>query len=150
MESVHDNPPRARNRLARRRPLPALLSGCALVPVLTVAQPAAASGWSSDHPGHSGRHVVRALKPLSGPTPFPHGCGGPQDGTHIPGAEIEPAVTVSPRHPRTIVATWQQDLGVGGRSDPIGPSPHRGRTGSRHTIPGVTRGTGGAAGPATH
>jgi len=151
MESVHDNPPRARNRLARHRPLLALLSGCALVTVLTVAQPAAASssaggGWSS---GHHGRHVVRAVKPLSGPTPFPQGCGGPQDGTHIPGAEIEPAVTVSPRHPRTIVATWQQDLGVGGRSDLIGTSHDGGRTWSRHTIPGLTRCTGGTADSAT-
>jgi hypothetical protein len=127
---------------------------CALFTVAALAavsQPAAAGPPAGDtstsgHPGHSRHHVVRGLKPLSGPTPFPGGCpGAAQDDTHIAGAEIEPAVTVDPRRPRTIVATWQQDLGFGGRSDLIGTSRDGGRTWSRRTIPGLTRCTGGTA-----
>jgi hypothetical protein len=137
----------------RRRPL-ALLPLCALAAVSAVVQPAAAStstvGTStsghSNHHGHHGRYVVRGLKPLSGPTPFPHGCpGAAQDDTHIAGAEIEPAVTVDPTRPRTIVATWQQDLGFGGRTDLIATSRDGGRTWSRRTVPGLTRCTGGTA-----
>ncbi len=113
-----------------------------------VAQPGAAtaSAGGASTSGHSGRYVVRDLKVLSGPTPFPDGCpGAVQDETHIAGAEIEPAVTVDPTHPGTIVATWQQDLGFGGRSDLIGTSRDGGRTWSRSTIPGLTRCTGGTA-----
>jgi hypothetical protein len=148
MASVHDNrPPEDRSRLARRRRPFTLLSMGALVTVVAVAGPAAASPMTGGESasGHSGRYVVRGLKALSGPTPFAHGCPGAQDGTHIAGAEIEPAVTVDPRHPRTIVATWQQDLGFGGRSDLIGTSHDGGRTWTRHTIPRLTRCTGGTA-----
>src|SRR5439155_14598144 len=67
------------------------------------------------------------------------------DAEHIAGAEIEPAVTVDPRRPRTVVAAWQQDLGFGGRTDLISSSHDGGRTWSRRTIPGLTRCTGGTA-----
>jgi BNR repeat-like domain len=124
-----------------------LVPCCALVTVAGVAQPAgsAAAGGPSAS-GLSGRYVVRDLRVLSGPTPFPAGCpGAAQDDAHIAGAEIEPAVTVDPRRPGTIVATWQQDLGYGGRSDLIATSSDGGRTWSRRTIPGLTRCTGGTA-----
>ena len=139
---------RTPGRRASRRRLRALLPCCALVTVAGVAQPGAtsASAASGSISGHSGRYIVRDLKVLSGPTPFPDGCpGAAQDDAHIAGAEIEPAVTVDPRHPGTIVATWQQDLGFGGRSDLIGTSRDGGRTWSRRTIPGLTRCTGGTA-----
>ena len=139
---------RAPWRRARRRRLSALLPCCALVTVAAVAQPAAASPSAGDtsRSAHSTHYVVRDLKALSGPTPFLAGCpGAAQDDAHIAGAEIEPAVTVDPTHPRTIVASWQQDLGFGGRSDLIGTSRDGGRTWSRRTIPGLTRCTGGTA-----
>ena len=133
---------------ASRRRLRTLLPCCALVTVAGVAQPvaAAASAAGSSTSGHDGHYTVRDLSALSGPTPFPHGCpGAAQDDTHIAGAEIEPAITVDPSRPGTIVATWQQDLGHGGRSDLIATSRDGGRTWSRRTIPGLTRCTGGTA-----
>src|SRR3954468_6012301 len=139
---------RTPGRHSRRRPLRALLLCCALVTVAGMAQPIAAnaSAGRASTSGDSGGYVVRDLKALSGPTPFPHGCpGAAQDAAHIAGAEIEPAVTVDPNRPGTIVATWQQDLGYGGRSDLIGTSRDGGRTWSRRTIPGLTRCTGGTA-----
>jgi hypothetical protein len=139
---------RTPGRRARRRRLRALLPCCALVTVAGVAQPVAASASAgrASTSGHTGGYVVRDLRALSGPTPFPDGCpGAAQDGAHIAGAEIEPAVTVDPSRPGTIVATWQQDLGYAGRSDLIGTSRDGGRTWSRRTIPGLTRCTGGTA-----
>ena len=148
MDAHDSRPPGVRTRGAsRRRPL-ALLGLCAFVTVVAVAQPAAGSALKGGEStfGHPTRHVVRHLKALSGPTPFPAGCpGAAQDDTHIAGAEIEPAVTTDPTHPRTVVATWQQDLGFGGRSDLIATSHDGGRTWTRHTIPGLTRCTGGTA-----
>jgi hypothetical protein len=136
---------RTSRRPARQRRLWALLPCCALVGVVTAAQPAVASG-SEGGGSTSVRHVVRDLQALSGPTPFPAGCPeAAQDDAHIAGAEIEPAVTVDPAHPRTIVATWQQDLGFGGRSDLVATSRDGGRTWTRRTIPGLTRCTGGTA-----
>src|SRR5215213_5946033 len=154
MDGVHDNripAPEGRSRRVRRRRPGGLLAFCGLATVAAVAavvQPAAAtsSTGGASTSGHAGRYVVRGLKALSGPTPFPQGCpGAAQDDTHIAGAEIEPAVTVDPTHPRRIVATWQQDLGFGGRTDLIATSPDGGRTWSRRTIPGLTRCTGGTA-----
>jgi hypothetical protein len=139
---------RTPGRRASRRHARALLLCCALVAVAVGAQPVAASASAgrSSTSDHSGRYVVRDLRVLSGPTPFPAGCpGAAQDDAHIAGAEIEPAVTVDPSRPGTIVATWQQDLGYGGRSDLIGTSRDGGRTWSRRTIPGLTRCTGGTA-----
>jgi hypothetical protein len=135
-------------RTPGRRRLRALLSCCCLLAAAGVAQPVAANAFvaRASTSGHSGSYVVRDLRALSGPTPFPAGCpGAVQDDAHIAGAEIEPTVTVDPRHPGTVVATWQQDLGFGGRSDLIGTSRDGGRTWSRRTIPGLTRCTGGTA-----
>lgn len=92
------------------------------------------------------RMKVKALKAISGPTPFAAGCPGALfDDTHIAGAEIEPFITVDPEHPLDIVATWQQDLGFTGRADLIGTSRDGGRTWSRVTIPGTSRCSGGTA-----
>jgi hypothetical protein len=91
---------------------------------------------------------VRGLKAISGATPFPDGCpGAANDDAHIPGYETEPSITVNPRRPRRIVASWMQDPGPGvaARSTPIAWSRNRGRTWRRTTIPGLTVCTGGAA-----
>jgi hypothetical protein len=128
--------------------LRALVPCYALVAVAVGAQPVAANASEArgSTSGHVVRYVVSDLKVLSGPTPFPGGCpGAAQDDAHIAGAEIEPAVTVDPTNPRIIVATWQQDLGFGGRSDLVSASRDGGRTWSRRTIPGLTRCTGGTA-----
>jgi hypothetical protein len=105
------------------------------VPALAVARP----------------YEVKHLRVISGPSPFAAGCpGAALDETRIAGAEIEPAITVNPAHPRNIVATWQQDLGRGAaRSDVIGTSRDGGKTWKRVTIPGVSRCTGGSADVAT-
>jgi hypothetical protein len=110
--------------------------------LLTTALPAASV---------AGSYKVKNLQAISGPSPFPAGCPGAAfDETRIPGAEIEPAVTVNPAHPRNIVATWQQDLGVGAaRTDMIGTSRDGGRTWERVTIPGLSLCTGGSADSAT-
>jgi hypothetical protein len=94
---------------------------------------------------------VKHLQAISGPSPFPAGCPGAiSDETRIAGAEIEPTVTVNPAHPRNIVATWQQDLGLGAaRTDLIGTSRDGGRTWKRATIPGLSRCTGGSFDAAT-
>jgi hypothetical protein len=96
-------------------------------------------------------YKVKNLQAISGPSPFPTGCPGALlDETRIAGAEIEPAVTVNPAHPRNIVATWQQDLGLGAaRTDLIGASRDGGKTWKRVTIPGLSRCTGGSFDAAT-
>jgi hypothetical protein len=93
----------------------------------------------------AGHYKVKDLKAISGPSPFAAGCPGALfDETHIAGAEIEPFVTVNPRNPSNIIATWQQDLGFASRSDLIGTSRNGGKTWTRVTIPGLTRCTGGS------
>ena len=96
-------------------------------------------------------YEVKKLQVISGPSPFAAGCpGAALDETRIAGAEIEPAITVNPAHPRNIVATWQQDVGRGAaRSDLIGTSRDGGKTWKRVTIPGLSRCTGGSADVAT-
>jgi len=99
----------------------------------------------------AGQYKVKQLQAISGPSPFPGGCPGAiLDETRIPGAEIEPAITVNPAHPRNIIATWQQDLGQGAaRTDLIGTSRDGGRTWKRVTVPGLSRCTGGTFDSAT-
>jgi hypothetical protein len=96
-------------------------------------------------------YKVKHLQVISGPSPFPAGCPGARlEKTRVAGAEIEPAITVNPANPRNIVATWQQDLGLGAaRSDLIGTSRDGGKTWKRATIPGLSRCTGGTADAAT-
>ena len=110
--------------------------------LLTAAWPAATV---------AGQYKVKHLQAISGPSPFPAGCPGAiLDETRIAGAEIEPAITVNPAHPRNIVATWQQDLGPGAaRTDLIGTSRDGGRTWKRATIPGLSSCTGGSFDAAT-
>jgi hypothetical protein len=111
------------------------LLASALLPAMTGARP----------------YRVKNLQAISGPSPFAAGCPGALfDETRVAGAEIEPAITVNPAHPRNIVATWQQDLGRGAaRSDLIGTSRDGGKTWKRATIPGLSRCTGGSFDSAT-
>jgi hypothetical protein len=96
-------------------------------------------------------YTVKRLQAISGPSPFPGGCPGALlDETRVAGAEIEPAVTVNPAHPRNIIATWQQDLGRGAaRTDLIGTSRDGGRSWTRVTIPRLSKCTGGSFDSAT-
>src|SRR3954469_10392929 len=96
-------------------------------------------------------YKVTSLQVISGPSPFAAGCpGAALDETRIAGAEIEPAITADPGNPRTIVATWQQDLGQGGsRTDIIATSRDGGRTWERVALPGLSRCTGAGADMAT-
>jgi hypothetical protein len=99
----------------------------------------------------AGRYGVRDLRALSGPSPFTAGCPGAAfDATNITGHELESTITVSPSNPRHIVAAWKQDVGPDStRSDLVASSRDRGRTWTRHTIPGLSRCTGGIADGAT-
>jgi hypothetical protein len=107
----------------------------ALAASMTIAGPASANPYR-----------VAAVRAISGPTPFPHGCpGAVGDSQRINGAEIEPSITVNPSNPRNIVATWQQDLGLAARTDLIGVSRDGGRTWRRRTISALTVCTGGRA-----
>jgi hypothetical protein len=100
---------------------------------------------ASPEPG-AGEH----LRVVSGPSPFAGGCPrAALDETHIAGDEIEPAIAVNPAHPRNLIGTWQQDLGMLARSDLIGWSPDGGKTWRRSQIPGLTACTGGTADAAT-
>jgi photosystem II stability/assembly factor-like uncharacterized protein len=78
--------------------------------------PAQAGTATAAH--RAGTYHVSLLRPVSGRSPFPRGCpGAVGDANHLPGSEIEPMVAVDPERPRTVVATWQQDLGAAGRAD---------------------------------
>jgi hypothetical protein len=94
-----------------------------------------------------GPYKVKALRLISGPSPFAAGCPGARfDDTAIPGYELEPMVTVNPANPRNLVATWKQDVGpLASRSDLVAASLDGGRTWTRRTIPGLTVCTGGTA-----
>jgi len=91
-----------------------------------------------------GDGVVRAV---SGPTPFRGGCAGRAlDTEAIPDTEVEPAIAVDPSDPRTIVTTWQQDVGgASSRSDLVATSRDGGRSWHRTSIPRLTVCTGGVA-----
>jgi BNR repeat-like domain len=105
---------------------------------LSVVQASAApAGSSTDQP----------VGVVSGPTPFAGGCPGRrQDSAAVPGSEVEPSITVDPSDSRSMVTTWQQDVGgFSSRSDLIGWSPDGGRSWNRATIPGLTVCTGGTA-----
>src|SRR5438046_1110978 len=73
---------------------------------------------------------VKALRLLSGPTPFPAGCPGAAfDSTAIAGQELEPSITVNPANPRNLVAAWIQDVGPSAaRTDLTASSLNGGRT----------------------
>jgi hypothetical protein len=100
--------------------------------------PAAASG------GGGGHGIVHAV---SGPTPFTGGCPGRRlDAEAIPGSEVEPAIAVDPSDPRTLVTTWQQDVGgASSRSDLVASSRDGGRSWHTAAIPRLTACTGGQA-----
>jgi hypothetical protein len=88
---------------------------------------------------------LKGPRPISGKSPFPNGCGGPGD-PQI-NSEAEPSIAVDPRNPRRILATWQQDRfgpAGGAQTDLVAVSGNRGRTWTRHRIPGASACTGGA------
>lgn len=90
---------------------------------------------------------VKALRLVSGPSPFPSGCPGAAfDSTAIAGQELEPSITVNPANPRNLVAAWIQDVGpIAGRTDLMASSLNGGRTWNRTMIPGLTKCEGGIA-----
>ena len=56
-------------------------------------------------------YTVKTLTAASGPSPFAAGCPGAyHDEAKVTGLVIEPAITVNPRNPRNLVATWKQDV----------------------------------------
>jgi hypothetical protein len=120
------------------------LSLSCLVPTVSMATPPrVAKPPGSD--AASPHFRVSLLRPVSGASPFPHGCPGVTgDSDHLPGSEIEPMITVNPQHPRNVVATWQQDLGEGGRADLVAATHDGGHTWKRTPIDG-TGCTGGVA-----
>jgi hypothetical protein len=91
-----------------------------------------------------GDGTVRAV---SGSTPFSSGCPERRrDAEAIPGSEVEPAIAVDPSDPRTLVTTWQQDVGgASSRSDLVAFSRDGGRSWHTATIPRLTVCTGGDA-----
>ena len=93
----------------------------------------------------SGRSMkISGPRPISGNSPFPDGCK--LGGERQPASEGEPSITADPRHPRRLVATWQQDRFVaagGALTDMIAVSRDRGRHWHRKTVPSVSACTGG-------
>jgi len=95
----------------------------------------------------AGPYKVKALRVVSGPSPFAAGCPGAFNGLAFTGHELEPAITVNPANPRNIAAAWKQDAGPANqsRSDLVASSLDGGKTWARSTIPGLTTCTGGTA-----
>src|SRR3954452_25422249 len=100
--------------------------------------PAAASG------GGGGNSVVHSV---SGPTPFTAGCRGKRtDSARLPTTTIELAIAVDTAGTRTLVTTWQQDVGgASSRSDLVASSRDGGRSWHTAAIPRLTACTGGQA-----
>lgn len=92
-------------------------------------------------------YSVKALRLVSGPSPFPAGCPGAAfDSTMIAGQELETSITVNPANPRNLVAAWIQDEGPrSSRTDLIASSLNGGKTWTRSTIRGLTKCEGGTA-----
>ncbi len=88
---------------------------------------------------------VEILKRISGPTPFPHACGG--DTARTPDSEAEPYIAVDPRRPRHLVGTWQQDRFFdqdgGALTNLVARSRNGGRSWHVARLPRVSRCTGG-------
>ena len=125
-----------------------LTMGSAIVvgALLAGAQLPAVAG--SDHDRATRPFEVTRLKAISRATPFAGGCPGADlDSAHIAGYETEPTITVNPRKPHNIIASWMQDAGPGvaARSDLIASSRDLGKKWKRSTIPGLTACTGGTA-----
>ena len=111
---------------------PSLLLGLLLA---SAPLPAAAGAT----PQAVGPYKVKALRVISGPSPFAAGCPGARfDDGAIAGYELEPMVTVNPANPRNLVATWKQDVGapLASRSDLVAASLDGGRPGRAARFPG--------------
>src|SRR5437764_14404896 len=85
-------------------------------------------------------YTVKALRLVSGPSPFPAGCPGAAfDSTMIAGPERATSITVHPANPRNLVAAWIQDAGPSSsRTDLIASCLNCGQPRTRRTIPGPT------------
>ncbi|HEV3229033.1 MAG TPA: sialidase family protein [Solirubrobacteraceae bacterium] len=86
-----------------------------------------------------------SVQELSGPTPFPSGCG--VTGTPTFNSTAEPYVVVNPVNPDNIVVTWQQDrfnADGGALSNVVSVSKDGGRSFREAPVPGISRCTGGA------
>ncbi len=92
-------------------------------------------------------YKVKALRAISGTSPFAAGCPGAAfDQTNITGHELEPTITVNPARPKNIIAAWKQDAGPNStRSDLVASSRNGGKTWTRTAIPALTVCSGGAA-----
>ena len=76
-----------------------------LLGLLLASAPLPAAAGATPHA--VGPYKVKALRVISGPSPFAAGCPGARfDDRAIAGYELEPMVTVNPANPRNLVATW--------------------------------------------
>jgi hypothetical protein len=88
--------------------------------------------------------AVAAPAELSGPTPFPTGCG--VTGSPTSNSTAEPHIAVDPRDARNVVAVWQQDrfnADGGALSNVLAVSHDGGARFHRVLVPGLSRCTGG-------
>jgi hypothetical protein len=106
---------------------------------------AVAVGMVAPGPAAARPMDVTGLRPISGKTPFPDGCG--VRGERQPNSEAEPSVAVDPRDPQKLIAAWQQDRFVaagGALSDLVAVSEDRGRHWQKRKIPAASVCTGGS------
>jgi hypothetical protein len=91
---------------------------------------------------------AQPLERISRASPFAAGCGGPAAGGILfTNAEVEPWVSVNPRHDDNLVAVWQQDRwsNGGAQGNLTGVSFDRGRSWQRPAPPPFSRCAGGTA-----
>ncbi|HLK67117.1 MAG TPA: sialidase family protein [Bryobacteraceae bacterium] len=67
------------------------------------------------------RTLPSTAVPISGMSPFPEGCAGPQSGggSVFFNSTTEPYVTADPVHPEHLVGAWQQDRWTNGGSNGV-------------------------------
>jgi hypothetical protein len=120
-----------------QRRFPILLTAIGIA-VIAAVIPAVASSMP---------YSVKALRLVSGPSPFSAGCPGAAfDSTMVAGQELETSITVNPANPRNLVASWIQDEGPkSSRTNLIASSLNGGKTWTRSTIPALTKCEGGTA-----
>ncbi|MFB9235109.1 sialidase family protein [Plantactinospora siamensis] len=115
-----------------KRSIPAVLAAA------TVVIPVAA-------PGPASAHIRSDTVTLSGPSPLAGCTAGPPTETVDVGTELEPWLAVDPRHPRRMIAAWQQDRRNFGNANGIGlaSTTDGGATWHNSVAPGFTKCSGG-------
>lgn len=97
--------------------------------------------WSAT--AAAGPIAVNGVRPVTGDSPYPPGCGIDMSGTGfgdgLADTETEPSLAVDPRDDRTLVAAWMQDLYQGYVA---AWSANRGATWTTAVVPGVSPCTG--------